>query len=109
MTTPSAPPSPSPASYDTGVIPSSARRPSIFSESTRFFGQPRLTKETVRTAGPSLGVDRLEVFKGPKFRRGPPRGSALLRDLQPAPRHHPRAHPVHRVVLHHRLPQPHPV
>src|ERR1043165_1682778 len=37
--------------------PLSARSPSIFSESTRFFGQPRLTKATdLMSAAPFLGA-----------------------------------------------------
>ncbi len=55
ITTASARPS-SIASDGTMWMPSSAKRPSIFSESTRFLGQPRETKATERTMSSFLGA-----------------------------------------------------
>src|SRR5262245_14378634 len=53
MTTASAPPKSGSPSYEIGERPASASRPSIFSESTRFLGQPKLMSDTVR-AGPEV-------------------------------------------------------
>ena len=49
------------ASAAIGVIPSSASSPSIFSESTRFFGQPNETNDTVEMSCADVAAASLDV------------------------------------------------